>query len=115
MINTQTKRYQRARRVRNRLKSVTTRLRLSVFRSHKHFWAQIIDDSRGVTLVSASTKNLQKFSGTKTEAAARVGQLLAKRALASKIKQVYLDRGPYRYHGRVKAFAQAARQQGLEF
>ena len=109
------KRQQRTRRVRRKLKAVSDRLRLSVFRSNRHIWAQIIDDNQGVTLVAASSKNLDNLKGTKTEQAAAVGKLLAERALAKKIKQVYFDRGGYRYHGRIKALAEAARQGGLEF
>ncbi len=111
----QLKRQQRTRRIRRKLKQVAQRLRLSVFRSNRHIWAQIIDDRQGITLVAASSKNLNDFKGTKTEQAAAVGQLLAKKALAKKIKQVYFDRGSYRFHGRIKALAEAARQQGLEF
>ncbi len=109
------KRYQRTKRVRRRLKQVANRPRLTVFRSNQHIWVQIIDDQEAKTLVAASSKNLSNFKGTKTEQAAEVGKLIAQRALAKKIKQVYFDRGSYRFHGRIKALAEAARQQGLEF
>lgn len=110
-------------RIRRKLKARATysqRLRLSVFRSHQHIWAQIINDEEGHTLVSASSKELLKADPslnklTKTELATRVGSALAKKALSNKIKQVYLDRGHYKYHGRVKALAEAARRGGLEF
>ena len=99
-------------RVRNRIKR-TGRLRLSVFRSLKHIYAQIIDDEKGVTLVSASSLAL-KLKGNKTEVARQVGRALAEKALALGIKQVAFDRGPYKYHGRVKALAEGAREGGLE-
>ncbi len=100
-------------RVRNRIKR-TGRLRLSVFRSLNHIYAQIIDDAKGETLVSASSLAL-KLKGPKTEVARQVGRALAERALAKGIKQVVFDRGPYKYHGRVKALAEGAREGGLEF
>jgi large subunit ribosomal protein L18 len=114
------RRSRRTFRVRNRIKaSRTPRLRLSVFRSNRHMYAQIIDDETGRTLVSASTAEKAlfgagKFAGNK-QAAAKVGQALAARATEQGIKQVVLDRGPYKYHGRVQALAEAARQGGLEF
>jgi large subunit ribosomal protein L18 len=107
-------------RVRNQIKRARTkRLRLSVFRSNRHMHAQIIDDATGRTVVSASTAEKAlfgagKYAGNK-QAAAKVGQTLAARALEQGIKQVVLDRGPYKYHGRVQALAEAARQGGLEF
>jgi large subunit ribosomal protein L18 len=114
------RRSRRTFRVRNRIKrSRTPRLRLSVFRSNRHMHAQIIDDETGRTLVSASTAEKAlfgpgKYAGNKA-AAAKVGQTLASRAVEQGIKQVVLDRGPYKYHGRVQALAEAARQGGLEF
>lgn len=89
--------------------------RLSVFRSNKHLWAQIIDDKHGKTFVSYSTKQLKKATGTKTEKAALVGQEIAALALEKNIKKVRFDRGLYRYHGRVKALADGARAKGLNF
>ncbi|MFZ8813346.1 MAG: 50S ribosomal protein L18 [Thermus aquaticus] len=100
-------------RVRNRVKR-TGRLRLSVFRSLKHIYAQIIDDEKGETLVAESSLAL-KLKGNKTEVARKVGLALAEKALAKGIKQVAFDRGPYKYHGRVKALAEGAREGGLEF
>jgi large subunit ribosomal protein L18 len=114
------RRERRTHRVRNRIKSSRTpRLRLSVFRSNRHMYAQIIDDEKGRTLVSASTAEKAlfgsgKYAGNKA-AAAKVGQTLASRAIEQGIKEVVLDRGPYKYHGRVQALAEAARQGGLEF
>ena len=92
----------------------TGRLRLSVFRSDKHIYAQIIDDNAGNTVVSASTVAL-KPTGNKMEQASAVGKALAEAALAKGVRQVVFDRGAYRYHGRIKALADSAREGGLEF
>jgi len=114
------RRERRTFRVRNHIRRTAVgRPRLSVFRSNKHMHAQIIDDTAGKTLVAASTveKDLfgsGKYAGNKA-AAAKVGELLAKRALKEGIKQVVFDRGPYKYHGRIEALAVAARAGGLEF
>ncbi len=91
--------------------------RLSVFRSNSNIFAQIIDDEKNATLVSASSidKELKLDNGSNVEAATKVGELLAKRAKKAKIKTVKFDRGGYLYHGRVKALADAARKNGLEF
>ena len=110
----------RKRRVRTRVRSrAGGRLRLSVFRSSKNIYAQVIDDAKGVTLVSASTleKDMRGTlkKGTDVAAAAAVGKLVAERALAAGIKEVVFDRGGYIYHGRVKALADAAREGGLAF
>ena len=106
-------------RVRNHLKRSTTRPRLSVFRSRQHMYVQIIDDSTARTLASASTKDKEvlgdaKYGGNKT-AAAQVGKAIAERALAAGIKDVAFDRREYKYHGRIAALADAARQAGLNF
>jgi len=112
-------RLRRHRRVRKKVVGTPERPRLSVFRSLKHIYAQIIDDSRGHTLVAASTLDPQlrgQLDGlTKTEQARLVGKLLAERALARGVKKVAFDRGGYKYHGRVKALAEAAREGGLDF
>ncbi len=105
-------------RVRNRVKRDSTRPRLSVFRSHRHMYAQIIDDLAGRTLVSANTRDSQlhaetPYGGNQTAAAA-VGKAIAEKALEAGIQQVALDRGEYKYHGRVAALAEAARQAGLQ-
>jgi large subunit ribosomal protein L18 len=107
-------------RVRRTLRKVQTeRPRLSVFRSSKHIYAQIIDDTQGRTVAAASSidkelrPNLAK--GADVAAAAEVGRLVAKRAVAAGIKDVVFDRGGYLYHGRVKALADAAREGGLNF
>jgi large subunit ribosomal protein L18 len=109
----------RAARVRTSLKDKSGgRLRLSVFRSDKNIYAQLIDDSRGVTLAAASSieKALKgKREGGKKAAASAVGKLIAERAKEAGIAKVVFDRGGYRYHGRVKALADGAREGGLEF
>lgn len=105
-------------RVRNRARA-TGRPRLTVFRSNRHMYAQIIDDAAGATLVSASTaeKDLGGAGGTHgdIEAAQKIGKAIADRAIAKGIKEVCFDRGPYQYHGRVAALATAARETGLDF
>jgi large subunit ribosomal protein L18 len=106
----------RAQRIRLRLKKMSAgRARLSVFRSSKHIYAQVIDDLRGVTLAHASTLEETAEKGADKAAAARVGALVAKRALDKGVKDVVFDRGGYLYHGRVKALADAAREAGLNF
>ena len=110
----------RAQRIRRNIKKVAgDRPRLSVHRSSKHIYAQIIDDAQGRTLAAASTidgdlKTSLK-TGADTAAAAAVGKLLAERAGKAGVKEVVFDRGPYIYHGRVKALADAAREGGLSF
>ena len=105
-------------RVRNRVKRDSTRLRLSVFRSHKHMCAQIIDDSQGRTLVAACTADKQVRQevayGGNCAAATVLGKLLAQRALEAGIKQVAFDRREYKYHGRVAALADAVRDGGVD-
>jgi large subunit ribosomal protein L18 len=95
------------------------RLRLSVFRSQKHIYGQVVDDGRGMTLVTASSLDRglrnELRTGADVEAAKRVGALLAERAKAAGITEVVFDRGAYKYHGRVKALAEAAREGGLSF
>jgi large subunit ribosomal protein L18 len=109
----------RHRRVRRKVTGTIARPRLCVFRSLNHIHAQIIDDSNARTLVSMSTLDSQVRSKTngigKSEKAEAVGTLLAERALNRGIKLVIFDRGGYKYHGRVKALAEAARKAGLEF
>ncbi len=103
-------------RTRYRIASHGTRPRLSIFRSGKHIYAQVIDDSQAVTLASASTAEKEdKGKGYNVESASSVGKKIAERALAKGVKQVMFDRGGYIYHGRVKALADAARASGLEF
>ena len=103
-------------RVRGKISGTPNRPRLNVFRSNANIYAQIIDDVNGVTLVSASTieKTFEGATGN-AEAAKKVGQLVAKRALAKGIEEVVFDRGGYVYHGRVAALADGAREGGLKF
>lgn len=106
----------RARRVRTRLKKLSNgRPRLSIFRSSKNIYAQVIDDLNGVTLAAASSLEGEKKRGSDKDAAAKVGALVAQRALENGVKDVVFDRGGYIYHGRVKALADAAREAGLNF
>ncbi len=112
-------RKRRHRRVRAKIAGTADRPRLNVFRSLGNIYAQVIDDVAGHTLVSASTIDRElrgKLNGkSKTEAAKMVGELVARRAQAAGIKQVVFDRGGYKYHGRVKALADGAREAGLKF
>ncbi|GGR04363.1 50S ribosomal protein L18 [Deinococcus ruber] len=104
------------RKLRNRSKvrvAAAGRLRLSIYRSSKYIYAQIIDDAAGRTVAQIGSKAVK--TGTKTESAAAVGKAVAEAALAAGVKQVVFDRGQYRYHGRVKALADAAREAGLDF
>ncbi len=112
-------RYRRHSRVRAKVAGTSSSPRLCIFRSLNHIYAQVIDDSRGHTLASASTLNPEikgeadgKVKAAKAEL---VGSLVAERALSGGISQVVFDRGGYKYHGRVKALAEAARQKGLKF
>ena len=105
----------RAQRTRTRLKAVSSgRPRLSVFRSNKNIYAQVIDDAGGVTLAAASSLE-DKAKGADKDAAAKVGKLIAERAVEKGVKAVVFDRGSFIYHGRIKALADAAREAGLEF
>ena len=112
-------RQKRHRRIRARVSGTELRPRLAVFRSSKHMYAQIIDDSQGHTLVSASTLDavlkVMLAEAPKLEEAASVGRLVAERALAAGITKVVFDRGGYLYHGRVQRLADAAREAGLDF
>ena len=118
-INTRLARKRRHARVRSRVNGTGTRPRLCVFRSLKYMYAQIVDDSVGHTLVSASSLDSEirnKMAGkTKTENAELIGSVVAQRALSKGINRVAFDRGGYKYHGRVRALAEAARKAGLEF
>jgi large subunit ribosomal protein L18 len=103
--------------VRRKITGTAQRPRLNVFRSSKHIYAQLIDDVAGVTLASASSldKDLNLENGANTDAAKKVGELVAKRAIENGCKEVVFDRGGYLYHGRVKTLADAAREIGLQF
>ncbi len=103
-------------RIRRKLSGSSERPRLAIFRSVAHIYAQVIDDSRGTTLVSASSVDKDgKTKGGNVAAAKAIGKLVAERAKDKGIKSVVFDRGGYKYHGRVKALADAAREAGLEF
>jgi len=103
-------------RIRRKLAGSPERPRLAIFRSVAHIYAQVIDDSRGTTLVSASSVDKgAKTNGGNVAAAKAIGKLVAERAKDKGIKSVVFDRGGYKYHGRVKALADAAREAGLEF
>lgn len=108
-------RQRRHMRVRNKISGTAECPRLNVYRSNKNIYAQVIDDVAGVTLVSASTLDSEVSGNTKTEQAALVGEVVAKRAVEKGIKEVVFDRGGYLYHGRVEALAEAARENGLDF
>ena len=104
-------------RVRAKLSGTEARPRLNVFRSNKHIYAQLIDDVKGVTLASASTldKEITLDSTCNLDAAVKVGEMVAKRAVEKGVKEVVFDRGGYLYHGRIKALADSARGNGLQF
>lgn len=108
-------RQRRHMRVRGKISGTAERPRLSVYRSNKNIYAQLIDDVKGVTLASASTIDSEVSGKNKTEQASGVGELIAKRAAAKNITNVVFDRGGYLYHGRVQALAEAARENGLKF
>ena len=102
-------------RIRRRVRGTQERPRLAIFRSLNHIYAQVIDDERAVTIASASTveKDLRGATGGNLEAAQRVGRAIAERAMAAGVEQVVFDRGGFRFHGRIKALTDAAREAGL--
>lgn len=110
-------RFKRKKRIRAKIEGTSAQPRLSVFRSNSNMYAQLIDDLKGVTLVSASTfdEGLNVKSPSSAEGAKAVGNLLAKKALAKKINAIIFDRSGYLYHGRIKALADGAREGGLKF
>lgn len=103
------------RSIRKKIEGTEIRPRLSVFRSNTSIYAQIIDDLKGFTIVSASSKDLDSTKGAKVDVSKVVGQKLAEKALEKGISEVIFDRGGYLYHGRVKALAEGAREGGLKF
>jgi large subunit ribosomal protein L18 len=114
----QKKTHRRVRRrtgIRKRLYGTPDRPRLSIFRSSKHMYAQVIDDASGKTLAAASSVQAKLANGANADAAAEVGKTIAQRAKDAGIEQVAFDRNGFRYHGRVKALADAAREAGLTF
>ena len=111
-IHTNNSKKRRQLRVRSKAKGTSLRPRLTVYRSNKHIYAQIIDDSKAITISSANDKSSK---GTKIEKASNVGKTVADAALKKGIEKVVFDRGSYAYHGRIKALAEAAREAGLNF
>lgn len=117
-VDTRAARHRRHRRIRVTLRGTEQRPRLNVFRSLQHIYAQVIDDTSGVTLAAASTLEADarsSLAGSKTERARAVGKSIAERAKEKGVSTVVFDRGGYLYHGRIKALADAAREAGLEF
>lgn len=102
-------------RIRSKVQGTAERPRLNVYRSLNHIYVQVIDDLKGVTLVSASTVSAKVKTGGNVAAAKEIGKLVAERAQEKGVKRVVFDRGGYLYHGRIKALADAAREAGLEF
>ena len=116
MSLTKTERRQRIKfRIRKIVSGTAAKPRLSVFRSNKEIYAQLIDDVNGVTLLSASSREKEVGKGTNVEVAAAVGKLVAEKALKAGIETVTFDRGGYLYHGRIKSLAEGARAAGLKF
>lgn len=112
-MNKKNNRQNRHKRIRAKVKGTAKSPRLSVFRSNQYVYAQLIDDDKGKIIISLNDCKIKK--GTKTEKAKEIGQLIAKEALAQKINKVVFDRGGYKYHGRIKAVAEGAREGGLKF
>ena len=114
-----TARLRRKKRMSSKVKGTSERPRLNIFKSARHIYAQVIDDGTGKTLVAASTLSAelkgQDLGKGKTEAAKKVGVLVAEKALAAQIKKVVFDRNGFLYHGRIKALAEGARERGLDF
>jgi large subunit ribosomal protein L18 len=102
-------------RIRKKMEGTTTRPRLSVYRSNKQIYCQLIDDTKGVTIASASSNDESLAKTNKTELAKKVGELIGSRAQSLQISEVVFDRGGYLFHGRVKALAEGARSAGLKF
>ena len=111
----QTSRLKKKLRIRKKVAGETAKPRLCIFRSAKHIYAQIIDDVKGVTIVAASTLDVEGLKGANRESAQKIGEAIAKRAKEKNIKSVVFDRNGYLYHGRVKSLADGARAAGLEF
>lgn len=101
--------------IRNKVSGTAQRPRLSVFRSNKAIYAQLIDDVTGTTLVSASSKDTSVGGGTKVDQSKKVGVMLAEKAKAAKIEAIIFDRNGFRFHGRIAALAEGARENGLKF
>jgi len=108
------KKERRQKRVRAKIQGTAQKPRFSIFRSNRGLFLQLIDDSKGATLISVSSKEIKKFNN-KIDTAKELGKLIAQKAQAIKISEVIFDRGSYKYHGRVKAVAEGAREAGLKF
>lgn len=115
MNNLINRKQRRAKRIRGKIEGTTERPRLSLYRSNEGMYAQIIDDTMGKTLLGISLKNLEKATGTKSDKAKALGFAVAEAAKKNKISKVVFDKGGNKYHGRVKSFADGAREGGLEF
>lgn len=115
MLKKRTKRIIRHARVRARIKGTAERPRVSVFKSNKHVFVQFIDDEKGKTILSSQIDSSKKGKGTKTEKAGTIGNELVEKAKEKGIKEIVFDRGGFKYHGRVKAVAEALRKGGLKF
>ena len=114
-MNAKTQSINRQMRIRRKIRIVSSRPRLSIFRSNKYLYTQIIDDVKGQTLLGVSEKVLEEQNGAKTDKAKQLGMTLAKKARDLKIEAVVFDKGRFSYHGKVKAFADGAREGGLKF
>jgi large subunit ribosomal protein L18 len=115
MANIKDRRQRIKKGIRKNMEGTTARPRLSVFKSNKAIYAQVIDDSKGHTLLSSSSKELSEKGGVSVTISKSVGQKLAEKALASGIKEIVFDRNGYLYHGNIKALAEGAREGGLKF
>jgi len=115
MQKKQEKRYKRHKRIRSKVKGTKERPRFSIFRSNQYIYVQLIDDVNGKTLVSLNDRDIKKSKLSKIETAKKIGKEIAKKALEKKISKVVFDRGGYKYHGRIKAVADGAREGGLIF
>ncbi len=115
MPNIKVRRLRIKKGIRRKLEGTTVRPRLSVFKSNKAIYAQLIDDSKGHTLLASSSKDLSKDGGVSVTISKTVGQKVAEKALASGIKEIVFDRNGYLYHGNIKALAEGAREGGLKF
>ncbi|OGH47644.1 MAG: 50S ribosomal protein L18 [Candidatus Levybacteria bacterium RIFCSPLOWO2_01_FULL_39_10] len=115
MKNKKDKKLKRKLRIRTKVRKFKKVPRVSVFRSNKFISAQLIDDSKNLTLASVTEKDLKGVSGTKTEKAKSLGLLMAKNIKSKKVEEIVFDRGPYAYHGRVKSFAEGLREGGISF
>ena len=115
MVSRNEKRKKIHRRIRKKISGTKERPRLSVYRSNGEIYAQVIDDAQGHTLISVSSRTMKELKGNKVEKSKEVGKSLAKMASDKGISSVVFDRGGYLYHGRVKAFAEGAREGGLQF